>query len=484
MRDEWATREMAGATVRDARRIKSLFRICEQLAEHPDLSLTAACGPALRQAAHRIFEHPGTTVDKLLEGHYRETTRRCEGLPLVLIPQDTVVFVYKQSQIVGLARVNQLKNVHGLLGHSALALTPAGTPLGLWHVDLWGEDPGEPLTPGEWRRRSWEERESYKWFEGLEAVGKRLPQGTTGLLIQDREADLFDFLTAERPENLHLLVRACVDRSVEYEAGAGSALRERTEAKQPAGEARTERGKLFAVAASAPVVATTTVSVARRSARNGKPPQPEREAVVEVRATEIRLQRPPIKADGRPRSEDEREVRLWVVAAQEVEPPPAVEPIRWVLLSTLPVEGAAGACTLLRYYAKRWVIERLHYTLKSGLGAERLQIDDAQSLGHALALYYVVAWRLMQLTLAVREDPDAPASALLAEDEIRVLQQVSKRRVETAREAVTAIACLGGYQPWKAAPPPGLKTLWHGLQRLDAMMVGWRLPRSGVGTEL
>ncbi|HVT17522.1 MAG TPA: IS4 family transposase [Thermoanaerobaculia bacterium] len=474
MSEDWATGEIAGAKIPDQRRVTSLIRICDALAEHPELSLTAACGPAVRQAAHRIFEHEETTVPGLLEGHYQETTRRCEGRPLVLIPQDTTVFVYKQNQIVGLARLNHLAKVRGLLGHSALVLTPEGTPLGLWHVDLWGEDAEHPQTPAQARRRTWEERESYKWYEGLEAVAERLPPGTTGLLIQDREADLFDFLAAPRPEALHLLVRASADRKVEYER-CGPRGDPEPQVPSPAGESGTERGKLFAVAASAPLVGICAVRVARRSSRHGKPSQPEREAQVAVRLTEVRLQRPRTRADGTPRTPAEREVRLWVVAAREEDAPAGVEPLNWVLLSTLPVEDGEAACTMLRHYAKRWVIERLHYTLKSGLGAERLQIDDAVSLGHALALYYVVAWRLMHLTLAVRQDPEMPAGELFSEGEITVLRLVTKRRVETAREAVTAVGCLGGYAPWKGAPPPGPKTLWHGLQRLDAMMIGWRL---------
>ena len=478
MDDQWAAREMAGAEIKDPRRITSLIRICEALAEQPACSLTAACGPGLRQAAHRIFEHEHTSVAKLLEGHYQETTRRCEGLPLVLIPQDTCFFTYQQDQILGLARLNQYKNVRGLLGHSALALTPAGTPLGLWYLDLWGEGP-DAITVAEARRRPWEERESYKWYEGLKAVGERLPPGTTGLLIQDREADLFAFLTAERPASLHLLVRACEDRNVEYQSQGTAGPDE------PATGSRTERGKLFAVAAGAPVVATTTVRVTRRSARKGQPPQPQRDALLEVRLTEVRLQRSAInRKDNTRRTPEEREVRLWLINAQELNAPPGVEPIHWILLSTLPVEDGAAACTMLGYYAKRWVIERLHYTLKSGLRVERLQIDDSVSLGHALALHYVVAWRLMQLALAVREDPDQPASRCLSEGQITVLRRVTKRKVETAREAMIAIACLGGYEPWKSAPPPGIKVMWQGLQRLEAMMLGWEAAREGGRRQL
>ena len=86
----------------------------------------------------------------------------------------------------------------------------------------------------------------------------RRPAGSEGLLIQDREADIFDFLAQERSERLHLLVRAAQDRRMEYEP-----LEEAPSARPAATADRTERGQLFAVAASAPVVGHYRVSVPR-----------------------------------------------------------------------------------------------------------------------------------------------------------------------------------------------------------------------------
>jgi hypothetical protein len=144
---------------------------------------------AVRQAAHRIFEHDDTSVDGLLTGHYAATAKRAEALPLMLIAQDTTAFVYGQSQIVGLAPLNQKTKSQGLYGHSALALTPGGAPLGVWHLSLWGA-PEEGKSSAEGRNRARADKASWKWFEGLEAIAERLPAGCEGLLIQDRERHL------------------------------------------------------------------------------------------------------------------------------------------------------------------------------------------------------------------------------------------------------------------------------------------------------
>ena len=460
MHEDWATEEMRGTQLRDQRRVKSVIRICTRLAAQPDRSFSAACGPAVRQAAHRILEHPETSVESLLAGHFTATAARAEGLPLILIAQDTTAFVYGQQQIVGLTAVNQRRQSRALRGHGALAMTPGGTPLGLWHLALWGAEP-EPAGPTS-RERPRAEKESWKWFAALEAVAQRLPPGSEGLLIQDREGDIFDFLAEERPARLHLLVRAAQDRRLEYEPRP----------ETPAAVTRTERGTLFAVAASAPLLGHCTVTVPRRAAGGSQPALPAREAELAVRVTEVRWQRPRKYA-----SSPHPELRVWLVCATETNPPPGVEPLQWVLISTLPVEDQETAYRCLGYYARRWVIERLHYTLKSGLGAEKLQIDDAVSLAHALALYYVVAWRLLFVTYTARENPQAPATTVLDAEEVAVLEAATGQAVPTVGAAVTAIARWGGYEPYRNGPPPGVKTLWQGQIRLEAMRLGWQLSR-------
>jgi hypothetical protein len=463
MQLEWARQEMAAARVKDQRRIKSLIRICAATAEEPERSLSGALGPGLRQAMHRIGEHEDTTVNGLLAGHLASTQARCREHPVVLIASDTTAFVYRQLQMEGLAPVNGSDVSRGLFGHGALAGTPDGTPLGLLHLEFWGADapaPAPPLGP----KRPPEDRESYKWIVALQAVGKALPAETRGILIADREADIFRYLSEPRPGHLELLVRASHNRCV---APGPAGAEEASEATC------TERGKLFSVAAGAPVLGTCRVQIPARPAQGGSPARAKREAVLELRATEVWLQ-PPAEL------RKERAVqRVWVVQAQEVDPPDKADPISWVLLTTIPVPDAATAARMVAYYTRRWLIERLHFTLKSGLRSERLQIDDSTSLKHCLALYYVVAWRLLYLTHLAREEPDRPAVEVLETVELEVLRAVTKRPVETAQDALIAIALLAGYAYYRNAPPPGVKTIWHGLQRLAAMVLGWQAARAG-----
>src|SRR5229473_665101 len=66
MESRWAEAEMKGAVVWDLRCRKSLATIVARLTQQPEVSFSHACGPAARQAAHRIFEHPSSTPEGLL----------------------------------------------------------------------------------------------------------------------------------------------------------------------------------------------------------------------------------------------------------------------------------------------------------------------------------------------------------------------------------------------------------------------------------
>lgn len=450
----WAEWEFGGAQIKDGRRVRSLQGIAAALAEHPQRSFTAACGPALRQAAHRLFEHPKTSVDGLLAGHYARTAERCRDLPLVLVAQDTCFFVYPQTQIVGLARVNQSDKSRALLAHAALALTPEGTPLGMLGLACWGEDTTAPPRRPD-KRLPPDERESVKWQEGLEAVVARLPGAARVLVLADREADIARYLTLPRPAGLHHLVRAVQNRVVTARGDTGLP----------------ERQQLLTAVAQAPLLGLHCLSVPRRKSETQQLMLPARQATVEVRVQALQL---------RPHGPGRVPTDVWVIETREVEPPAGEPPLHWVLITTEPVLDLPAACAMVGYYGRRWVIERLHFTLKSGLKTERLQIDDAVSLGHALAVYYVVAWRLLHLTYLAREDPDTPAATAFEADELAVLAAATRRTVGTVGEAVLAVAELGGWQRYRKAPPPGVKSLWVGWITLRGMVQGYRLAREAA----
>jgi hypothetical protein len=440
---------MAGVEVWDQRCRGSLERICEQVLARPEESFSAACGPGLRQAGSRIFSAAQMSVEKMLAGHVAQTVHRCQEQTAVIVAQDTTELNYTTHKgAKGLGPINANPASRGLLMHTALALTAEGVPLGVLSQKTWGRDPDTFGTAAQRRRRPVAEKESQKWLTGLQGVAEALPAGPRVVLVQDREADVFAFLAAPRPPHLELIVRVCQPRRVEVEASR-------------------EGGPhtVLAAARQAPVLGQVQVQVPR------KPGQPEREAVLELAATAVVVKAPRRRSPDVPAASQ----ALWVVRATELAPPPGSKPIEWILLTTAVVDSLATACRCVHDYALRWRVERFHYTLKQGCTVERLQFEEAHTLKNALALYSIVAWRLLWLTYTARQQPQAPATELVSPLELRVLAEATQAPVRTAREAIRALAQLGGFPLNPSAQEPGVKVLWRGLRRLEAMVEGWFL---------
>jgi hypothetical protein len=53
-----------------------------------------------------------------------------------------------------------------------------------------------------------------------------------------------------------------------------------------------------------------------------------------------------------------------------------------------------------------------------------------------------------------------------------VLAEATQAPVCTAREAIRALGQLGGFPMNPSAKEPGVKVLWRGLRRLEAMVEG------------
>jgi hypothetical protein len=202
------------------------------------------------------------------------------------------------------------------------------------------------------------------------------------------------------------------------------------------------------------------------------PGRPARLAKLELRVCRVTMRPPetlPPPLDGGKHPNQS----VYVTEAREVgaEVP---EPIHWVLITTSPVGTAAEAEEVVGCYTRRWEIEEMHLVLKSGLRAEQLQFDDAHSLKNALAILYVVAWRVLFTRDTARFTPDAPASQLVDPEELEVLEAIENRQLATARDVTRAIAHFGGFPRYPSAGEPGVRTICAGLQRLEGAVIGFR----------
>ncbi len=367
--------------------------------------------------------------------------------------QDSVEFDYSNLRATtGLGYVNDTK-ARGIFGHSALAVTREGLPLGTLHLEFLARKDEDYGSRDHRKEKEIIDKESYRWVRTLLLAEAQLPVGQHALFTQDKEADIFALFAAPRRSTTHLLVRANHPRCVEV---------------LPAHDGdQAERGTLFDVACAAPVVGRMDVTIPRGRDRV------ERDAVLIVQCAAVRLMPPSGKGGA-----GMEPVLAWVIRACELHPPDGEEAVEWTLVTTLPITDGPAACQMVTYYTRRWRIERLHYTIKSGAcNAKQLHMDDANSIMLALALYYVAAWRLLYMDYFARVQPNAPPNLILSPIEINVLEMVENKRIRTVSIAVEAMAKLGGHEPYKDGPPPGIKVMVAGYRRLEDMAMILKLAR-------
>lgn len=453
--ESWAVLELGQTDLGDPRRTKRLLQLTVALATNPACSLPEACKSwADTKAAYRFLDNDDVEPEAILHGHRQSTLQRIGGSPLVLAIQDTTTFNFSSHPAtqglgpVGGKRPGQKSPPTGFLVHSCLAVTPEGVPLGLLGKKLWVRPRANEVQDQSGSVS--DAKESVRWAEMLRISTQGIPAGVTVLTVADREADIYDFFVEVLRLGQEALVRSKYQRTL-----AGGVYR------------------LWDVVERTEVVEKLVIEVPRGDDR------PSRTATLELRIARVCIQKPPSA-----RTTDDTGLTLSAVLAREVNCPEGQEPIEWRLLTTLLVVSAEDARNCVHWYAKRWTIERYHYTLKSGCKIEELQLETVDRLHRALAVYSVVAWRLLYLTYMARVEPDRPCTEFLSDSEWQVLYchfHRTKRLPQSPpdlRTVVVWIGRLGGFLARKRDGNPGVKVLWTGYRRLQDMVVMWDLLRS------
>jgi hypothetical protein len=85
------------------------------------------------------------------------------------------------------------------------------------------------------------------------------------------------------------------------------------------------------------------------------------------------------------------------VLVHEVGAPNYAETVEWKLLTNLPIDTPEQVAAIVDAYRARWVIEEFFKALKTGCAYEKRQLETFRALMNALAIFSVIAWRLLVL---------------------------------------------------------------------------------------
>ena len=122
-----------------------------------------------------------------------------------------------------------------------------------------------------------------------------------------------------------------------------------------------------------------------------------------------------------------------------------------------------------------------------GASVEALQLAARGRLERALALYLVIAWRILHLVTLGRDCPGLPCDVAFSAEEWRAAWLVAKRQPPPEMppplgEMVRIVAGFGGFLGRKGDGHPGPKALWEGLLKLMAYVEAFQAAREAYGT--
>jgi hypothetical protein len=174
---------------------------------------------------------------------------------------------------------------------------------------------------------------------------------------------------------------------------------------------------------------------------------------------------------------DLRPIVVEVVRVWEPEPPEGVEPIEWVLLTSMPIQSVEQAWERVEWYRLRWIVEDDPQGLKTGCRLEQRQLQSSTGLRRLLGLLAPAAVRLLQLRAVARQSPQQSALQSLPMDLVQVVASLAQVPAAglTAQQCWHTIARYGGYLGRKRDGPPGWKTLWKGWLYIQALLEGVHL---------
>jgi hypothetical protein len=389
------------------------------------------------KATYEFFKNEDVSIEALKKTMMLYGAKQVADEMQLLILQDISNISYNDLQAEGLGYLDN-KEGRGILCYSSMAATTEGLPLSLLYQHTWVRPLDELGKSSKRKQINFEDKESYRWYEGMQEVNKLLDQHIHKIHIADREADIYELFFHAYESNTDLLIRARHNRQL------------------------SNGSQLWDNIAAQPVVATVSLDIPDKTGKK------KLKVEAEVRYHQVEILRP---------SNNKHSYDSVILTAIEIKEANignrnAEDIIHWKLLTTLEVTNVTDALKCVKWYTFRWLIERFHYVLKSGTKIEELQLKDAESLQKAIAVYSMAAFRVMQLVYESRHHPEVSCEVVLTKAQWKTLymlihnnNQVPKQP-PSLQQAVLWIGRLGGHLGRKSDGPPGLKTVWQGYQQL------------------
>jgi hypothetical protein len=414
--------------------------LLSQLSKDPERSVPSACKQwSDVLGAYRFFDNDRVEHADVLSGHKAATLERMAAHQVILVAQDTTFLsLVKSHPKADFGTLTVTEREEHLL-HVNVAFTDERVNLGVLSAQFWQRT---GVTTHHTQRAT-KDKESQRWLDGYQSaceVQAQYPDKWV-ISIADREGDIREWyeIAQETKESdaASFIVRAKQERRIAIDDD--------------------EHGYLWEWMAARPNLGSYDIAVA---AKGGKP---ARSAHVTIRAGEVTL----LGQTGRTL----KPLTLHAVWASEEAPPDGLSPIRWMLLTNIPITTLKEARAIIEWYRCRWEIEIYFRVIKNACHIEALRLQTANRLYNAVAVYLIIAWRLHMLTMLAREQPNVPCDKVLSDQEWQTIYIMHQEKPPPKKppklcDITRMLASLGGFLGRKGDGEPGTKTIWIGYTNL------------------
>lgn len=442
---EWARLNFGGCELGDKRRTNRLVQVAEEFSNNPSASLLSQIERwGDLKAAYRLFDRDEVSFEAIARPHWELTKQRAQGRTLV-IGDTTEIDFGRFRQIEGVGPTGNGSG-RGFLLHNALMVNADSAEiLGVAGQTIHYRKKKTSKKRPNASVRLKAERESQVWGTVIDSIGEP-SEGAEYVHVFDRGADNFEVYCHLLQQHGEWVVRAAkMDRYV---------LTEASEEPVPLKNYLPQLELLGSYALAIRI----------------RDQQPAREAQMEVRVGRVQIPRPRHVSPW-VRQLQQPPIAMNVLEVVEVNAPPCVTPIRWVLLTSLPVKTFRDAWAIIGYYELRWLVEEYHKALKTGCRVESRQLKAAGRLEALVALTSVVAVRLLQLKSLARTNPEVPAQRVVPRVWLKMLKLARKNLSSvhdlTVGQFYREVAKLGGFLGRKSDGDPGWITIWRGWEKLN-----------------
>lgn len=411
---------------------------------------------SLKAAFYRMLSNNRLNHDDILEGGYRMCNTSIKSTKHVLCIQDTTEFNYRGIK----NKLGKLdpdigptgnKTIPGFFCHPMLVVDAESSSIqGLSSVIIYNRG---------WNQKDKKERnyaqlpiqdkESYRWIKSAELSKDQIPETALMTVIGDRESDIYEEFVVVPDQRTHILVRSRADRSLSNKSKLYSSL----DSISPQGKS---------------VIQVN--STKKRKARS---------AQMEVSFSTVTICAP-LNYKG-----EKKTVELSAILVRERAKtvPDGELPILWRLLTTHKIETIEQANQCIGWYKRRWLIEELFRVIKTkGFGIESCQLGSGASLKKILSMTLLVALKVMQLKLALK-DESMQAEDVFSPQQLDYLDMV-RQRVEGSTElqrnpykkqtlawGTWLLARLAGWSGYKSHGPPGYITIKDGFDKFNQQFI-------------